>query len=235
LTNRPCADLVRGRPLVRDAQTSAPGSRAGVRLGPVRVPRTMLPGGCGPRRVAPVRRAGRSASTLPLNRPPRPGWPSRAADGYRGVAYEHRWQADALGRGRGRPLSGGQGLEPAPPAARHAHLPPRGKTMHAGAAHLREARAAPGYERRGHVPSLRSVSDQQPRFVTPRARTGAGTTPTGSPATPRSTPARCPDAPPPLAATAAGQQERSLSAGMQVRLWAAGESACRPGSVTPGS
>jgi hypothetical protein len=146
LTNRPCADLVRGRPLVRDAQTSAPGSRAGVRLGPVRVPRTMLPGGCGPRRVAPVRRAGRSASTLPLNRPPRPGWPSRAADGYRGVAYEHRWQADALGRGRGRPLSGGQGLEPAPPAARHAHLPPRGKTMHAGAAHLREARAAPGYE-----------------------------------------------------------------------------------------
>jgi hypothetical protein len=118
LTNRPCADLVRGRPLVRDAQTSAPGSRAGVRLGPVRVPRTMLPGGCGPRRVAPVRRAGRSASTLPLNRPPRPGWPSRAADGYRGVAYEHRWQADALGRGRGRPLSGGQGLEPAPPAAR---------------------------------------------------------------------------------------------------------------------
>jgi len=27
-------------------------------------PRTMLPGGCGPRRVAPVRRAGRSAVHL---------------------------------------------------------------------------------------------------------------------------------------------------------------------------
>ena len=127
LTNRPCADLVRGRPLVRDAQTSAPGSGAGVRLGPVRVPRTMLPGGCGPRRGAPVRRRGPLSLHLASEpaTPPGGGRAGRRVD-IRGAAYEHRWQADALGRGRGRPLFGGQGLEPAPPAARHAHLPPRG-------------------------------------------------------------------------------------------------------------
>ena len=108
---------------VRDHSSSPGRLAAGSQClpgGPVRVPRTMLPGSRGPRRVAPVRRAGRStvSSNSPLNRPPRRGWPSEAAGGYRGHAREHRWQADVLGRGRGRPLFRGQGLEPTRPRPR---------------------------------------------------------------------------------------------------------------------
>jgi hypothetical protein len=70
-----------------------------------------------PRQSRPAPRCPRTQaraaqpSNSPLNRPPRRGWPSRAAGGYRGHAREHRWQADVLGRGRGRPLFRGQGLE----------------------------------------------------------------------------------------------------------------------------
>jgi hypothetical protein len=49
------------------AQTgSHPALGRGLPGGPVRVPRTMLPGGRGPRRVAPVRCAGRSTVHLAL-------------------------------------------------------------------------------------------------------------------------------------------------------------------------
>ena len=118
--------------------------------GPVRVPRTMLPGSRGPRRVAPVRRAGRSASTLLLNRPPRPGvaepdggWISGRCIGAPLAGRRYRARLGTA------PVPGPGSRAHASPAARHAHPPQHGEAMHAGAARLRGPWGEPAAHPRG--------------------------------------------------------------------------------------
>jgi hypothetical protein len=154
---------VRGRP----SPTRCPDQRTWLRGrcppgGPVRVPRTMLPGGRGPRRVAPVRRAGRSTVQLASEQ----ATPAAGASGPNSRrSHRGRYHTDRLaaarpchlaGRGaRGPPIAGGD-------RSRRRRLP--------------QPRLPP----RGHGPPPGTVTDRQPRFVTPQARAAAGTTPAGS-------------------------------------------------------
>jgi hypothetical protein len=154
-------------------------------------PRQSRPAPRCPRALARAAQLTSEPATPPGVAQPGGGWIS-------GPAYEHRWQADVLGRGRGRPLFRGQGLEPTRPRPRvTGTMPPRGEAMHAGAALSQKGPwgepaggprgriaapqaplAAPSPRGQGPPPRLSATGG--PAFVTPQARAAAGTTPTGS-------------------------------------------------------